>query len=125
MSFINWGDIKRSIFAIFIIILPTIILGTYLDPILQRHQITGTGLWNLKLSNTPDLVIEKLQILRLKPYFFKFRLMNDIESRIGDEILYKKIKKNIESQISVVAMNGVEYIFIIILAFYYFILWFY
>ena len=124
MDIINWSDIRRGTLAILLIIIPTVLLGTFMSPALQSHQITGPGLWQLKLSKVPDAVIEPLHILRLKPYFFKFRLMNEMESRIADPALYNKYKKKIEAQISTISIPAVEYIFLVTLAAYYLILWF-
>ena len=124
MDIINWGDIRRGTLAIVLVIIPTVLLGTYMAPALQSHQITGPGLWELKRKKVPDTVIEPLHELRLKPYFFKFILMSEVESRISDPALYNKYKKEIEARISTIPMPAVEYIFLITLAVYYWILWF-
>ena len=124
MDIINWGDIRRGTLAIVLVIIPTVLLGTYMAPALQSHQITGPGLWELKRTKVPDAVIEPLHELRLKPYFFKFRLMSEVESRIADPALYNKYKKKIEARISAITMPAVEYIFLVTLAVYYWILWF-
>ena len=123
MDIINWGDIRRGTLAIVLVIIPTVLLGTYMGPALQSHQITGPGLWELKRTKVPDAVIEPLHELRLKPYFFKFRLMSEVESRIADPALYNKYKKKIEARISAIPMPAVEYIFLFTLAVYYWILW--
>ena len=119
MDIINWGDIRRVILATLLIIIPTVLLGTYIPKVLQRHQITGPGLWELKRLNVPDAVIEPLHVLRLKQYFFKFRLMDEVESRIADPALYNKYKNKIEAQISTEPMPAIEYIFILILSDFY------
>ncbi len=124
MDIINWGDFRRGTLAILLVIIPTLLLSNFIEPVLQSHQITGPGLWQLKLSKVPDTVIEPLHVLRLKPYFFKFRLMNEIELRIADPALFKKYKKIIESQITSISMPAVEYIFLVTLAAYYWMLWF-
>ena len=124
MDIINWGDIWRGTLAIVLVIIPTVLLGTYMAPALQSHQITGPGLWELKRTKVPDAVIEPLHELRLKPYFFKFRLMNEVEFRIADPALYNKYKNKIEARISTIPMPAVEYIFLVSLAAYYWILWF-
>ena len=124
MDIINWGDIRRGTIAIVLVIIPTILLGTYMAPALQSHQITGPGLWQLKLAKVPDTVIEPLHELRIEPYFFKFRLMGEVESRIADPVLYTQYKKKIEAQIITIGMPAVEYIFLVTLAAYYWILWF-
>ena len=93
MDIINWDDFRRGTLAILLVIIPTLLLSNFIEPVLQSHQITGPGLWQLKLSKVPDTVIEPLHVLRLKPYFFKFRLMNEIELRIADPALFKKYKK--------------------------------
>ena len=124
MEIITWGDIRRGTLAIVLVIVPTVLLGTYMAPALQSYQITGPGLWELKRKGAPDALIEPLHELRLKPFFFKFRLMSEVESRISDADLFKKYEKKIERQISGIAMPAVEYIFLAILATYYWILWF-
>ncbi len=124
MEIITWGDIRRGTLAIVLVIVPTVLLGTYMSLALQSYQITGPGLWELKRKGAPDALIEPLHELRLKPFFFKFRLMSEVESRISDEDLFKKYEKKIERQISGIAMPAVEYIFLTVLAAYYWILWF-
>ena len=124
MEIITWGDIRRGTLAIVLVIVPTVLLGTYMDPALKSYQITGPGLWELKRKGAPDALIEPLHELRLKPFFFKFRLMSEVESRISDADLFKKYEKKIERQISGIAMPAVEYIFLAVLAAYYWILWF-
>ena len=124
MEIITWGDIRRGTLAIVLVIVPTVLLGTYMAPVLQSYQITGPGLWELKRKGAPDTLIEPLHELRLKPYFFKFRLMSEVESRISNKDLFKKYEKKIERQISGIAIPAVEYIFLAVLAAYYWILWF-
>jgi len=123
MVIITRGDIRRAILAFVLVILPTVFLGTYLPKALKRYQITGPGLWELKRKGAPDVLIEPLHELRLKPYFFKFRLMGEVEAKISDVTLFKKFKKEIEQQISSKIMPGVEYIFLAALIGYYVILW--
>ena len=124
MEIITWGDIRRGTLAIVLVIVPTVLLGTYMSPVLKSYQITGPGLWELKRKGAPDTLIEPLHELRLKPFFFKFRLMSEVESRISNEDLFKKYEKKIERQISGIGMPAVEYIFLTVLAAYYWILWF-
>ena len=126
MGIITWGDIRRGTLAIVLVIVPTVLLGTYMAPALQSYQITGPGLWELKRKGAPDALIEPLHELRLKPFFFKFRLMSEVASRISDADLFKKYEKKIERYISgeIIAMPAVEYIFLAVLAAYYWILWF-
>jgi len=124
MEIITWDDIRRGTLAIVLVIVPTVLLGTYMPQALHSYQITGPGLWELKRKGAPDALIEPLHELRLKPFFFKFRLMSEVESRISDADLFKKYEKKIERQISGIAMPAVEYIFLAFLAAYYWILWF-
>ena len=124
MKIITWGDIRRGTLSILLVIIPTVLLGTYIGPALQSYQITGPGLWQLKRTNVPDEVIEPLQVLRLKPFFFKFRLMNEVESRIDNPELFKKYKNKIERQLQKIPIPAVEYIFLTTLALYYFVLWY-
>ena len=124
MKIITWGDIRRGTLAIVLVIIPTVLLGTYIRPALQSYQITGPGLWQLKRTNVPDEVIEPLHVLRLKPFFFKFRLMNEVESRIDNPELFNKYKNKIERQLQTISIPGQEYFFLATLALYYFLLWY-
>ena len=124
MKIITFDDIRRGTLAIALVIIPTVLLGTYIGPALQSYQITGPGLWQLKRTNVPDEVTEPLHVLRLKPFFFKLRLMSEVESRIENPDLFKKYKNKIEQQLQTIPIRTVEYIFIAILALYYFVLWY-
>ena len=127
MKLITWGDIRRGSLAIVLVIIPTVFLATYFpqQPLaLQSYQITGPGLWQLKRTNVPDEVIEPLHVLRLKPFFFKFRLMNEVELRIDNQELFKKYKNKIERQLQKIPIPAVEYIFLTTLALYFFVLWY-
>ena len=124
MKIITWGDIRRGTLAIVLVIIPSVLIGTFIEPALQSYQITGPGLWELKRTNVPDEVIEPLQVLRLKPFFFKFRLMFEVESKIANPELFDKYKKKIALQFQTIPIPAVEYIFLVTLAFYYFVLWY-
>ena len=124
MKIITWGDIRRGALAIVLVIIPTVLLGTYIGPALQSYQITGPGLWQLKRTNIPDEVIEPLHVLRLKPFFFKFRLISEVESRIDNQELFNKYKNKIERQLKTIPIPAEEYIFLATLALYYFVLWY-
>ena len=113
MNIITWGDIRRGTLAIVLVIIPTVLLGTYIGPALQSYHITGHGLWELKRNNVPDEVIEPLQVLRLKPFFFKFRLMIEVESKIANPELFDKYKKKIALQFQTIPIPAVEYIFLV------------
>tara|TARA_B100000945_G_C20405643_1_gene609849 strand:+ start:1644 stop:2051 length:408 start_codon:yes stop_codon:yes gene_type:complete len=124
MKIITWADIRRGTLATVLVIIPTILIGTYIGPAMQSYQITGNGLWELKRAEVTDEVIEPLHVLRLKPFFFKFRLMREIESRIDNPELFKKYKNKIELQIQRIPIPALEYIFLATLAIYYFVLWY-
>ena len=124
MNLITWGDIRRGTLAIMLVIIPTVLLGTYIGPALQSYQITGPGLWELKRANVPDEVIGPVQELRLQPFFFKFRLISEIKSRIANPELFNKYQKKIEGQIQIIPKSAVEYIFLAIIALYYLVLWY-
>ena len=125
MKIITWGEIRRGTLAIVLVVIPTVLLSTYIGPAMQSYQITGPSLWHLKRSNVPDEVIETLHVLRLKPFFFKFRLMSEVESSINNQKLFNKYKNKIELVIinNPVPMPAVEYVFLVTLAGYYFVLW--
>ena len=120
----TWGDIRRGTLAIVLVIVPTVLLGTYIGPALQSYHITGQGLWELKQTNVPDEVIGPMHELRLQPFFFKFRLISEIKSRIANPELFNKYQKKIEGQIQIISKSAVEYIFLAIIALYYFVLWY-
>ena len=120
----TWGDIRRGTLAIVLVIIPTVLLGTYIGHALQSYHITGLGLWQLKQDNVPDEVIVPMHELRLKPFFFKFRLISEIKSRIANPELFNKYQKKIEGQIQIIPKSAVEYIFLAIIALYYFVLWY-
>ena len=124
MKIISFGDIRRGTLAIVLVIIPTVLLGTYIGPALQSYQITGPGLWQLKRTNVPDEVIEPMHLLRLKPFFFKFRLMSEVDSSIDNPELFNKYKNKIERQLQTIPIPSVEYIFLVTLALYYFVLWY-
>ena len=108
MKIITWGDIRRGTLAIVLVVIPTVLLGTYIGQSLQSYQITGPGLWQLKLKNVPNEVIEPMHVLRLKPFFFKFRLMSEVESRIDNTELFKKYKNKIEHQLQKIPIPAEE-----------------
>ena len=88
MGIITWGDIRRGTLAIVLVIVPTVLLASYLTIPLQTYRITGKSLWDLKkLQQVPDAVIEPLLKLRFKSYYSEYRLMNEIESSISDPAL--------------------------------------
>ena len=124
MKIITWGDIRRGTLAIVLVIIPTVLLGTYIGSALQSYQITGKGLWELKLNDVTDEVIEPLDVLRLKPFFFKSRLMSEVEFIIDNPELFNKYKNKIELQLQTIPIPAEEYIFLATLALYYFILWY-
>ena len=121
---VTWGGIRRGTLAIVLVIIPTVLIGTYIEHALQSYHITGLGLWELKRANVPDEVIVPLHELRLKPFFFKFRLISEIKSRIANPRLFKKYQKKIEDQIQIIPKSAVGYIFLSIIALYYFALWY-
>ncbi len=124
MKILTWDDIRRGTLAIVFVVIPTVLLGTYIGPVLQSYQITGPGLWALEQKNVPEEVIEPLHVLRLKPFFFKVRLMNEVESRIDNSKLFNKYNKKIERELETIPIVAKEYIFLATLALYYFVLWF-
>ena len=124
MKLVTWGDIRRGTLAIVLVIIPTVLLSIFIGSALQSYKITGPGLWELKQNNVADEVIDNLHVLRLKPFFFKFRLMSEVESRIDNAELFKKHKKEIERQLQKIPIPALEYIFLATLALYYFVLWY-
>ena len=45
MKIITWGDIRLGTLAIVLVIIPTILLGTYIGWALQSYKITGCLLY--------------------------------------------------------------------------------
>ena len=115
MRIVSLGDILRGLFALFIIV-PTIILSIYLSSALQSYILTGSDLWSLQKKSVPNVLIESLYEIQSEKYFFKYKLMNSVESKISNPELFKKYKQEIENQISIVPLPAIEYFFLGFLA---------
>jgi len=79
----------------------------------------------LKKENVPSSVTEPLNEIGPEKFFFKYRLLSLIESRISNPTLYNIYENKIENQISSSTIWGVEYFFLVILGGFYLILWFF
>ena len=115
MVIISLGDIRKGVLSLFLIV-PTILLSIYLSPALQCYSLTGSDLWNLQRGNVPNVVIDSLNELRAKKFFFKYKLMNEVKSRIPNPELFRMYKGEIENQISIIPQTALEYLFLGFLA---------
>jgi len=115
MGVISLGDILRG-FLSFFLIAPTIVLSIYLSSALQSYILTGSDLWSLQKKSVPNVLIESLYEIQSEKYFFKYKLMNSVESKISNPELFKKYKQEIENQISIVPLPAIEYFFLGFLA---------
>ena len=115
MGIISFDDIRRGVLSFFLIA-PTVLLSIYLSSALQRYSLNGLDLWDLQRKNVPSTVINSLNELRLKKYFFKYKLMNEVKSRIPNSELFKRYNQEIESQISITPQPALEYFFLGFLA---------
>ena len=111
MGIISWDDFRRGILAIFIIV-PTIISSIYFSSALQSYGLTGADLWGLQRKDIPNDVIEPLLNLRSQKYFFKYKLMHEIKSRISNQELFQRYEQEIENQISIIPHHATEYFFL-------------
>ena len=124
MVIISWSDIRRVAIGIILVILPTFSLS-YLIPHLKTYHLSESNLLELKKENVPSSVTEPLNEIGPEKFFFKYRLLSLIESRISNPTLYNIYENKIENQISSSTIWGVEYFFLVILGGFYLILWFF
>jgi len=125
MGIISWADIRRGTLAIILVILPTYFLSVYLTPHLITYHISESDLWELERENVPNTVTKPLHEIGLEKFFFKYRLMSLVESRISNKELYNIYENKIANKISDSPIWGVEYFFLIILGSFYWFLWFF
>ena len=122
MNIISIEDIQKILLSLFFLIFPTLLLAIFVPPALQNYSLTITDIMELKSKNLPYEAIDRLYDLNNKEYFFKYKLMNDVESKISSRELFKENEKLIENQISKIRRPLVEYYFLGLLILYYFIL---
>ncbi len=122
MQIISIDDILNIILALLFLIFPTILLSIFLPSALQNYCLTGKDLWSIKSENVPNELIERLYDLKNKEYFFKYKLMSDVESKISNQKLFKKNEKLIENRISKIPNSFFEFFFLGFLIFFYLIL---
>ena len=89
MGIISFDDIRRGVLSLFLVV-PTILLSIYLSSALQSYSLNGEDLWDLHRKNVPNAEIDLLHELRLQKFFFKYKLMNEVESRIANPELFKR-----------------------------------
>jgi len=123
MGIISWADIRRGTLAIILVILPTYLISVYLTPHLRTYHISESDLWELERENIPNTVTKPLHEIGLEKFFFKYRLMSLVESRISNKELYKRYENKIANKISDTPIWGFEYFFLIILGSFYGFLW--
>ncbi len=121
MKIISKDEIIKIFLYLTFLIFPTILLSMLLPSALQNYSLTGNDLWKLKSKHLPEELIESLHDIKNKEYFFKYKLMNEVESKISSHKQYKKNDKLIENQISKIQKPLMEFYFLGFLAFYYYI----
>ncbi|MAE16695.1 MAG: hypothetical protein CL911_04555, partial [Deltaproteobacteria bacterium] len=57
---LSWDDIRNAVVALFLVILPTLLLNESMGTLFGRYELTGTGLWNLHKQEVPETVIAPL-----------------------------------------------------------------
>ena len=121
---ISIDDILKILLALLFLVCPTFLLAIFLPYALLNYSLTGADLWDLKSKkNLPYEVIERLYDLKNKKYFFKYKLMYEVESKISNPKLFKTNEKLIENQISKFQNPLVEVFFLGLLMLFYFILY--
>ena len=121
MKIISKDEIIKIFLYLSFLIFPTILLSVFLPSALQNYSLTGNDLWELKIKHLPEELIQSLHDIKNKEYFFKYKLMNEVESKISSHKQYKKNEKLIENQISKIQKPLMEFYFLGFLAFYYYI----
>ena len=121
MKIISKDEIIKTFLYLSFLIFPTILISEFLPSALQNYSLTGNDLWELKSKNLPEELIESLHDIKNKEYFFKYKLMNEVESKISSHKQYKKNEKSIENQITKIQKPLIEFYFLGFLAFYYYI----
>ena len=122
MKIISKDEIIKIFLYLSFLIFPTILLSVFLPSALQNYSLTGNDLWELKIKHLPEELIQSLHDIKNKEYFFKYKLMNEVESKISSHKQYKKNEKLIENQISKIKKPLMEFYFLGFLAFYYYII---
>lgn len=118
----TWLDIRRGGMAIVLIISPALMLGYYLPSWIKSYHIRGEAVWQLKQKGVPDEIIKPMLQMRGPTYFFKSSLLDEIQKQVPAD-LYEKHRRRIEPSIAAVGVSGSDYIFLVLLAFYYFVIW--
>ena len=115
---LSWDDIRNAVVALFLVILPTILLNESMDTLFGRYELTGPGLWNLHRQELPETVIGPLHELRKQPFYLRSSLIDAIRKRIP-EAEYAQHQHRLHQQIAGVAIPYDTYVYLALLCAYY------
>ena len=117
-QWLSWDDIRNAAVALFLVILPTILLNESMGTLFGRYELTGPGLWNLHKQNVPDAVIDPLHELRKQPFYFRSSLIDEIRKQVP-EAEYAQHQRRIHQQIAHVSIPHDTCVYLALLCTYY------
>ena len=115
---LSWDDIRNAVVALFLVILPTLLLNESMGTLFGRYELTGTGLWNLHKQEVPETVIAPLHELRKQPFYFRSSLIDEIRKQVP-EAEYAQHQHRIHQQIAHVSIPHDTYDYLALLCTYY------
>ena len=115
---LSWDDIRNAVVALFLVILPTLLLNESMGTLFGRYELTGTGLWNLHKQEVPETVIAPLHELRKQPFYFRSSLIDEIRKQVP-EAEYAQHQRRIHQQIAHVSIPHDTYVYLALLCTYY------
>ena len=115
---LSWDDIRNAVVALFLVILPTLLLNESMGTLFGRYELTGTGLWNLHKQEVPETVIAPLHELRKQPFYFRSSLIDEIRKQVP-EAEYAQHQRRIHQQIAHVSIPHDTYVYLALLCAYY------
>ena len=115
---LSWDDIRNAVVALFLVILPTLLLNESMGTLFGRYELTGTGLWNLHKQEVPETVIAPLHELRKQPFYFRSSLIDEIRKQVP-EAEYAQHQHRIHQQIAHVSIPHDTYVYLALLCTYY------
>ncbi|MDP7318325.1 MAG: hypothetical protein QGH12_09115, partial [SAR324 cluster bacterium] len=110
--------IRNAVVALFLVILPTLLLNESMGTLFGRYELTGTGLWNLHKQEVPETVIAPLHELRKQPFYFRSSLIDEIRKQVP-EAEYAQHQRRIHQQIAHVSIPHDTYVYLALLCTYY------
>ena len=115
---LSWDDIRNAVVALFLVILPTLLLNESMGTLFGRYELTGTGLWNLHKQEVPETVIAPLHELRKQPFYFRSSLIDEIRKQVP-EAEYAQHQRRIHQQIAHVSIPHDTCVYLALLCTYY------